>query len=88
MPSITPIIGEPFVYLMQSDRHPEMSYRVDLLENGGNGACTCVDFGTRRQPAIDTGARRHTRATMCKHVIAVRHYFVCAVLEDISSTHL
>lgn len=49
-------------------------YLVDLSENGGRGACSCVDFCTRCQPRIDAGRahRDHPNPdrTHCKHLHA------------------
>lgn len=87
MIEIRPVIGEAFVYQVTSERDAEMTYRVDLLENRGNGACSCIDFGTRRQLALDAGAQPHTRATLCKHLIAVRRYFMRVVLEELARIH-
>lgn len=58
---------ERYVYSVPSDRNPRVCYRVDLAANNGAGFCSCTDFGTRRQPAIDAGEPILTKATTCKH---------------------
>ena len=59
---------EKFVYDVPSEVNPKICYRVDIVANGGAGHCNCVDFGTRRQPALDAGKPALHQQTTCKHV--------------------
>ena len=59
---------ERFVFEVPSDSNASVKYRVDLEENSGNGWCSCPDFKTRRQPAIDAGAPILADEATCKHV--------------------
>lgn len=63
---------------------PGKRYRVDLLENGGAGWCSCTDFSTRRMPAIKRGEKILRRATSCIHHIAAVLYFDSQLLPDMS----
>lgn len=58
---------ERYVYSVPSDRNPRVCYRVDLTANKGATFCSCTDFATRRQPAIDEGKPILTNETLCKH---------------------
>lgn len=59
---------EKFVYDVPSSVNSRICYRVDIVANGGAGHCNCVDFGTRRQIAIDAGELIISAPTMCKHL--------------------
>lgn len=76
--------GDRMVFLVPSDRNPKVTYRVDCLENNGAMKCQCVDFTTRRQPAIDAGQEPLTSATMCKHCRKVVRYFVRDLFRDMA----
>lgn len=78
------VTQERYVYSVPSERKPRMAYRVDLTSNGGAGFCSCVDFGTRRQPNIDAGQPMHTRDCTCKHLRAVHAYFLREILTELS----
>ena len=79
------IQAEPLRYLVESWSDPTRPYLVDLAENHGNGACSCKDFVTRRQPAIRQGSPLFTRATSCRHVVAARKHFTIKTLTDIAA---
>lgn len=51
-------------------------YRVDLLAFDGAGQCHCKDWSTRRWPAIRDGKPHGTRATLCRHGILARRFFL------------
>jgi hypothetical protein len=76
--------GERYVYQVASETNPKVRYRCDLMANNGAGWCQCVDFGTRRQPAIDAGLPKLTRETRCKHLSAVHHHFLSELLTELS----
>ncbi len=68
---------ERMVYEAVSEGNKAVKYRVDLLANGGAGRCSCVDFATRRQPAIDAGQEWLLNITTCKHLReAIRQFNV------------
>lgn len=73
--------NERMIFLVRSAKHPKVRYRTDLLANKGAGWCQCVDFSTRRQPAIDLNEPHGTRVTMCRHVILARSYFLNGLLK-------
>jgi hypothetical protein len=75
---------ERYVYAVPSESNPRVSYRVDIVANGGAGRCACTDFGTRRQPNLDAGMPMHTRDTSCKHVRAVHQYFLRELLSELA----
>lgn len=77
--------GERYCYLVQSDSNPRKGYRVDLAANEGGGVCQCLDFATRRQPALDAGAEILTRATTCKHLRKAYAYFFRAVMRGLAT---
>lgn len=85
-PDIAPVPNERMVYAVRSvsnpGRHP---YRVDLLANGGFGECSCVDWSTRRWPAIKEGAAMGLRSTMCRHVILARRLFLNGLLREMAA---
>lgn len=80
---IKEIEGEALRYHVQSSSGHGV-YVVDLAENEGSGACACVDFIVRRQPAIDAGEELFTRKTSCRHILAVRKRFLKRTLTEMS----
>lgn len=72
--------NERMVYEVLSESRPGRTYRVDLLANGGAGQCSCKDWATRRWPAIKAGKQAGTRATLCRHGIKARRYFLNGLL--------
>lgn len=76
--------GDRMVWLVPSDTIAGVTYRVDMLANGGNGWCSCIDFATRRQPALDKGAAGHTDATLCRHGKRVIRYFARDLFRDLA----
>ncbi len=76
--------GSRMVYLCPSASNPTRSHRVDLLGMGGAGECSCKDWATRRGPAIKAGMPPGTRATLCRHVLAVRRHFLNGLLAEMS----
>lgn len=75
---------ERYVYLVASENKPGIAYRVDLTSNRGAGCCACVDFGTRKQSAIDAGAEACTPASVCKHLAAAQLHFLREMLRTLS----
>lgn len=73
--------GDRMVFEVPSDTKPGVTYRCDLTANSGAGWCACLDFATRRQPAIDDGAESWTRATSCKHLRAAARFFMRDLLK-------
>ncbi len=69
------------VYEVPSDTRAGRKYRVDLLANAGAGQCSCTDFGTRRQSAIDSGGAPWTKATSCEHTRRVAWYVLRGLLK-------
>lgn len=84
IPPIEPT-GERYCYRVQSGTNLNKTYRVDLAANQGGGFCQCLDFATRRQPALDAGAEILTRATTCKHLRKAYAYFFRAVMRGLAS---
>lgn len=84
MPRITES-NERMVYQAVSESNPSKVYRIDLLANGGAGRCSCTDFGTRRQPALDKGMQWHTRETECKHLREAIRLFNVALFRRMSN---
>jgi len=76
--------GERMVFSVQSERSPLKRYRVDLLANNGNGACSCTDHGTRRQPFLNEGGDGFVAEGSCKHVRKARTYFLRMLLRDMA----
>lgn len=82
--NIQPIEGEAMRYLCESWSSKRAPYLVDLSKNYGNGQCSCTDYIARRAPAIRQGAELFTRATSCRHLIAVRKFWAMNTLRDIA----
>lgn len=76
--------NERMVFDVPSDTRPDRKYRVDLLANEGAGRCSCTDFGTRRQPAIDAGEPSWTKRTSCKHTRRAAWYVIKKTLADLA----
>lgn len=83
-PAIAPT-GERMCYNVPSSSNPKRTYRVDLIAQGGFGECTCKDWATRRGPAIKAGEPPGTRATMCRHVILARRFFLNSLLAEMAA---
>lgn len=70
--------GDRMTFWVGSADDP-LDYSVDLLANGGRGACTCADFRFRCQPLLDGGKKiiqyGYPDRTVCKHIGQV-HYFM------------
>jgi hypothetical protein len=81
---VQPIPGEALRFYVESWSSPSRPHIVDLAENQGNGACSCRDFVTRRQPNIDKLMPLFSRETSCRHVIAARRHFTIHTLTDIA----
>ncbi len=75
---------ERYVYSVPSDRNPRVCYRVDLTANNGAGFCSCTDFATRRQPAIDAGEPILTNASTCKHLRRALWQFLREVMPRLA----
>lgn len=75
--------ADRYVYEVPSDSG-KRTYRVDLVAHAGAGQCSCTDWDTRRWPAIRDGKEHGTRATLCKHGIRVRRYFLNQVLAELA----
>jgi hypothetical protein len=82
--TVAPIPGEAMRFWASSQRNPAHTYIVDLSENHGSGACQCSDFIARRQPAINDGKELFTDMVSCKHVRAVREYWMKTTLRNIA----
>jgi hypothetical protein len=81
---VAEIPGEAMRYFVESWGQPKYPHVVDLAMNQGNGACSCTDFTTRRQPAIDAGKPLFTRETQCKHLIVAHRHWHRTTLQIIS----
>lgn len=81
--AITPT-GERYCYLVPSDSRPGQTYRVDLAANGGAGWCQCMDFSTRRQPALDRGEPILTAPTLCRHLRRAYWHFLREVMPAVA----
>jgi hypothetical protein len=76
---------ERFVYHVASRTREGRRYRVDLTANDGGMWCACKDFCTRRQPAIDAGEPKLTRATTCYHTRQALRHFCLQILPRLES---
>ncbi len=76
--------GDFMVYSVRSDKNPKIQYRVDLLANGGAGHCQCRDWPTRRQPHLDAGEKKWTKATSCKHARRAAWHCIVEELERLA----
>jgi hypothetical protein len=85
IPAVQPT-NERMVFSVASSRKAGVRYRVDALENMGGMRCACRDFVTRRQPAIDRGEPKLTRATLCKHCIRVIFHFSRELFADMAKS--
>lgn len=88
------IPGEALCYWVESWERPEYQHKVDLTENGGNGACDCKDFCTRCEPNFLKAEGKWTEygypgnpdpdRTMCKHIFVARKKFLNTTLRQIA----
>lgn len=69
-----------YLYEVPSGSNPGAVHLCDLTANGGAGKCSCVDHGTRRQPALDKGIPALTAPTLCKHLRAAYWHFLREVM--------
>lgn len=83
---IKAIQGEVMRFYVKSETSPN-TYLVDLLENKGNGACSCRDFEVRRAKLIREGAELFTDQTTCKHIRLCHKWLVRSVLTDLYNAH-
>jgi len=87
--SVAPIEGERFVFNVESENGIEF-YRVDLtaisltvrahgttILNTFNGQCDCSHFQFRLLPLA-----RHGFIARCKHILAVRDYFLDSIMNE------
>jgi hypothetical protein len=81
MEGIEAVDNEPGRFRVPSTNPKIGCYMVDLSDNHGNGACSCVDYMTRRLPAIRQGKPLFTRATSCIHLVRARNLFCTTVLR-------
>lgn len=75
---------ERYVYSVQSESNAARWYRVDLTANFGGGQCSCTDWSTRRQPALNAGIPILTKATLCKHAKAAFWHFLREVMPKLA----
>ncbi len=73
---VKPIEGEELRFYAESWSDPKNPHLCDLSFFEGNGRCSCKDFDTRRGVAIRAGKPMFSRATSCRHLIAVRVYWM------------
>lgn len=78
--------NERMVFSVVSERNPQKRYRVDLLSNNGNGACSCTDHGTRRQPFLNAGGDGFVREGCCKHTHKARQHFLKELLKAMAKS--
>lgn len=78
--------NERMIFSVQSERNPLKRYRVDLLANNGNGACSCTDHATRRQPYLNAGGDGFDLVGKCKHTAKARRYFLKMLLKDMAAS--
>ena len=66
-----PIIGESFRYWVDSSQQDE-PHLVDLVEDRGNGHCSCLHYQIKCHPNYRQGGRiinhGYPNATRCKHI--------------------
>lgn len=72
-------------FRVESWSKPQQPHMVDLLAHSGASQCSCVDWSTRRGPAIKGGALPGTPESMCRHVKAARHYFLNKLLKQMAA---
>ncbi len=78
--------GDRMCYWVPSATNPKTKYKCDLTASGGAGFCSCIDFATRRQPAIDRGEESWTRATTCRHLRSAARHFMKELLRDMAKS--
>jgi hypothetical protein len=89
---VTPKEGEPYVYLVDSQRPGMEPYTVDLLELNRNGACTCTDFWTRclknyrenGKRMVPYGSRdnKNPKRSQCFHIALARWHWANKTLKE------
>lgn len=62
-----------------SSKDPNVENLVDLLSIDCNGECSCEDFRMVRMPQIREGKVPNR----CKHILAVREYFLDSVIKTV-----
>lgn len=79
--NVVPVAHERLRFHVQSRSAGKVSYLVDLLENGGFGACGCPDFQFRISPKLRHGEKPPRR---CYHILRARDYVVdCVILRHL-----
>jgi hypothetical protein len=63
-------------YLVESESVKDQENLVDLLSLETNGECSCEDFRMVKMPNLRDG----TGPTQCKHILAVRQFFLMSTL--------
>jgi len=72
---VEPIPGERNTFKVSSSSRKGIWYRVDLAENGWNGACDCEEFRFRCSPKLAAGqVEKKRRKWRCKHIYAALIY--------------
>lgn len=80
---VQPIDGEPFRFLVLSEKSPNNPpYLVDLQAYGWTGQCGCMDFATRHGPKAAAGERG--QRLRCKHIVTAREWFLEHVLPKLA----
>lgn len=79
--AVTNVEGEPFRFLVQSDKTDE-KYLVDVQESSFTGACNCMHFLVRCAPKIAYGHRGPT--VRCKHINRARDFFLEEILPKLA----
>lgn len=92
--------GEAMRYLVESWGSSQEPHMVDLLANGGNGACDCVDYQTRcfpnfkeigkpvdywKIPRKGVVAALNPQRTRCRHITASMKKWTEDTLRDINN---
>lgn len=77
--------GEPMAYFVRSRSNPRDVHRVELLEHGGAGECSCPDWQARRWVAIRAGQEYGRPATVCFHVNEARIHFLNKLLATMAA---
>lgn len=80
---VTPL-QDRMCYSVSSESEAGKSYRVDLLGFAGAGQCACQHWAMRISGALTHGAEPGTAQGACKHVLAVRRFFLNGLLREMS----
>ena len=83
MMKVTPVLGEPLRFHVQSESNTRKFYLVELDANRNAGQCNCAQWLMRIGPLI-TDDYQNKIKRRCKHLQAAFIFFAESILERIS----